>query len=150
MLSYTYSLGPVVRALSVLQLNKPVTPEEISKAVGSGNYAAKYVMLLNKYYGFTVTGQRDGRRIVSYTLVAEPANAAEIRNAQPAPKGKGKSKAKAVAKAVKAAPAPKKSSPRKSPRVRDEVEETFGSSGVMSAIDPDWDSVDGLNIKQLL
>ena len=91
-------IRPEIRALAVLQLGKTVTPQEINDHVGTGDYAAKYVSFLNTRYGFTITANKDGRKVVSYTVIAEPDNAAELRGQQPkAPK----------AKAVKAPKAPK-------------------------------------------
>ena len=76
-------IRPEIRALAVFRINKPVTPKEINDCVGTGDYAAKYVSFLNTRYGFTIEAQRDGRRVVSYTLVAEPANATDLRSMQP-------------------------------------------------------------------
>jgi hypothetical protein len=96
-------IRPEIRALAVLQLGKTVTPKEINDCVGTGDYAAKYVSFLNTRYGFTITANKDGRKVVSYTMIAEPANAAELRAAQPkAPK----------AKAAKVAKAPKAKAPK--------------------------------------
>ena len=92
-------IRPEIRALAVLQLNKTVTPQEINDCVGTGDYAAKYVSFLNTRYGFTITANKDGRKVVSYNVVAEPANAADLRSMTPkAPK----TKAPKVAKTVKA------------------------------------------------
>lgn len=74
---------PEIRALAVFKLNKPVTPKAINDCVGTGDYAAKYVSFLNTRYGFTITAQKDGRRVVSYTMIAEPKNAADLRSSQP-------------------------------------------------------------------
>jgi hypothetical protein len=164
----------------------PVTPAEINACVGTGDYAAKYISFLNTRYGFTITSQKDGRRILSYTLIAEPANAAELRAMQPkAPKTASKTKvvkAKAapVAKTAtkKVVPAVAKTMPTKSvadikaanlaklkevgaahkklaKRVRefDDVTETFGTTGEVGTsfnVDGDWDSVEGLDLKNLL
>lgn len=97
-------IRPEIRALAVLQLNKTVTPQEINDCVGTGDYAAKYVSFLNTRYGFTITANKDGRKVVSYNVVAEPANAAELRSMTPkAPTTKApKTKAPKVAKTVKA------------------------------------------------
>jgi len=76
-------IRPEIRALAVLQLGKTVTPAEINAHVGTGDYAAKYVSFLNTRYGFTITANKDGRKVVSYTVVAEPANAADLRSATP-------------------------------------------------------------------
>lgn len=165
--SASNGIRPELRALAVFTLNKPVTPQQVNDQVGTGNYAAKFVSILNSYYGCKITAQKDGRAVVSYTLVAEPDNIADLRAVRPdsvlTPRvlgqivtvtGKKTVKPKAVkSKSVPiktAAPSTKKPVVRKPVRSRDEVEETFGSSGVVHAVDSDWDSVDGLNIKQLL
>ena len=81
--SASNGIRPEIRALAVLQLGKTVTPKEINDHVGTGEYAAKYVSFLNTRYGFTITTQKDGRKVVSYTMIAEPANVAELRSATP-------------------------------------------------------------------
>ena len=87
--SASNGIRPEIRALAVLQLGKTVTPADINNHVGTGDYAAKYVSFLNTRYGFTITTQKDGRKVVSYTMIAEPANVAELRSATPkAPKAK--------------------------------------------------------------
>lgn len=73
-------IRPEIRALEVFPLGATVTPDVINAHVGTGDYAAKYVSFLNTRFGFTITANKDGRRVVSYTMVAEPANAAELRN----------------------------------------------------------------------
>jgi hypothetical protein len=103
--SASNGIRPEIRALAVLVMGKTVTPQEINDHVGTGDYAAKYVSFLNTRYGFTITANKDGRKVVSYTMIAEPANAAELRSAQPkAPKAKAAKVAKApkakVAKAL--------------------------------------------------
>lgn len=101
-------IRPEIRALAVLQLGKTVTPQEINDHVGTGDYAAKYVSFLNTRYGFTITANKDGRKVVSYNVVAEPANAADLRAATPkAPK----------AKAAKAPKAAKVAAPKAAPKV---------------------------------
>lgn len=70
---------PEFRALAVLKLNKWVKPEQVNAYVKTGDYAAKYVSLLNTRYGFTVEAKREGRKVVAYRVVAEPDNAAELR-----------------------------------------------------------------------
>jgi hypothetical protein len=75
-------IRPEIRALGVIELNKPVTPTEINTHVGTGNYAAKYITFLRRL-GFVIESNKDGRRVVSYTLIAEPENVAEIRATKP-------------------------------------------------------------------
>jgi len=87
--SASNGIRPEIRALAVLVMGKTVTPAQINDHVGTGDYAAKYVSFLNTRYGFTITANKDGRKVVSYTMIAEPANAAELRSATPkAPKVK--------------------------------------------------------------
>lgn len=81
--SASNGIRPEIRALAVIQLNKPVTPKQINDCVGTGDYAAKYISFLNTRYGFTITAQKDGRTVVSYTCIAEPLNVAELRAAKP-------------------------------------------------------------------
>lgn len=155
--SASNGIRPEIRALAVLQLGKTVTPKEINDHVGTGEYAAKYVSFLNTRYGFNITANKDGRRVVSYTVIAEPDNAAELRGATPkapktkatkvakAPKAKAPAKTASVDKeAIKAknletlkkvaadrnktaAKSAKKA--KRVPRESDYVRETFGSTG---------------------
>jgi len=81
--SASNGIRPEIRALAVLVMGKTVTPAEINAHVGTGDYAAKYVSFLNTRYGFTITANKDGRKVVSYTMIAEPANAADLRAATP-------------------------------------------------------------------
>lgn len=90
-------IRPEYRALAVIQLNKPVTPKEINDHVGTGDYAAKYISFLRRD-GFVFDCTKDGRRILSYTLVTEPANAASFRNMQVAAKVAKPAKTKAAKK----------------------------------------------------
>lgn len=154
-------IRPEIRALAVLQLNVPVTPAEINDHVGTGEYAAKYVSFLNTRYGFTITTQKDGRKVVSYTLIAEPANAAALRGATPSTAVAAPAKAKAKATKVAVPRKPKVTAERKvaasvkAPRkVRDydDVTETFGTSGEIASsfsVDGDWDSFEGVDLKYL-
>ena len=152
-------IRPEIRALAVLQLGKTVTPGEINDHVGTGEYAAKYVSFLNTRYGFTITANKDGRKVVSYTMIAEPANAADLRAMQPkAAKAPAKS-AKSVAD-IKAANLAKlkevaanRTKAAKRVREFDDVTEQFGTSGEVGTsfnVDRDWDSIDGLDLSKLL
>ena len=93
-------------ALEVFKLNKAVTPSEIDKHVG-GEYSSKYICQLRKR-GFEFEVSKDGRNVVSYTLIKEPKNAEEIRT------GTKKQKAPKVTKAPKA-PVAKKTASVKAP-----------------------------------
>lgn len=155
---------PEIRALAVFKLNKPVTPQQINDCVGTGDYAAKYVSFLNTRYGFTITAQKDGRRVVSYTMIAEPKNAAELRGMKP--KSKAKSAPKAKAKTVTVAPVKTEKSKTvvsakaaaakvvKPKKVKiDPVEKEFGSTGEIAtsySLDPEWDAVDNTSLPDFL
>ena len=172
-------IRPEIRALAVFPLGATVTPDVINAHVGTGDYAAKYVSFLNTRYGFKITANKDGRKVVSYTMIAEPDNAADLRAATPkAPKAKAVkapkiaapktvAKVKAPAKAVvdkeaikaknlatlKAVAAKKKAAPKSKVREFDDVTETFGTSGEVGTsfnVDRDWDSIDGLDLSKLL
>lgn len=147
-------IRPEIRALAVFKLNKPVTPKEINDCVGTGDYAAKYVSFLNTRYGFNITAQRDGRRVVSYTMVAEPANAAELRGTQPkSAKVVKMPKAKSFAPVVNKMMLPvvqKAAAIKLSRKPKDEVQETFGTDGTVGSIDGDWDSIDGLDLRKIV
>jgi hypothetical protein len=150
-------IRPEIRALAVFPLGATVTPDVINSHVGTGDYAAKYVSFLNTRYGFKITANKDGRKVVSYTMIAEPDNAATLRAAQPkAAKAKAAKVAKVpapikvVEKAIKAAnksisnkaaikaknletlkavAAKRKAAPKSKVREYDDVTETFGTSG---------------------
>lgn len=172
-------IRPEIRALAVLQLGKTVTPKEINDHVGTGDYAAKYVSFLNTRYGFTITANKDGRKVVSYNVVAEPANAAALRSQTPkvpktlmakatpkAPKAAAPKAAKAPAKSAKSVAAIKAKNletlkavaanrTKAAKRVRefDDVTEQFGTSGEIGTsfnVDRDWDSIEGLDLSKML
>jgi hypothetical protein len=68
--------------IHLIVLNKSVTPSDISDLVrpagSTKDYSAKYITFL-RLLGFDFTVQKDGRKIVSYVCITEPANAAAIR-----------------------------------------------------------------------
>lgn len=176
--SASNGVRPEYRALAVIQLNKPVTPTEINDCVGTGDYAAKYISFLRRD-GFVFDTTKDGRKIVSYTLIAEPVNAAYFRNMQPkrqtvnaSPKAKVAKPAKPVKTASMMTPAEIKaknletmkkvtakiskkvaaSKPKKR-KVVDYVEKDLGSTGEVATsftVDGDWDSMEGVNVKALI
>lgn len=144
---------PEFRALAVIKLNTPVTPTEINEYVGTGDYAAKYISFLRRD-GFVFDTTKVERKIVSYTLIAEPANAEYFRNLKP----KVKSTKQAVVKPVKVQPSkPVTGKVVRSKPVfdvaRDEVSKTFGSTGEIASaysVDADWDSMDNVDVRDFL
>jgi hypothetical protein len=159
-------------------VGKSVTPDEINNHVGRGDYAAKYMSFLRGRHGFEFSVTKNGRSVISYTLLSEPDNAAEVRAkatmtkpAKPVKvkaekKVKEKKEVTAVATEKMAAKKPKvvvthadedddvpvMDRARKSSRKIDEVEETFGTSGSVGSysVDADWDDMSDVNIKHLL
>ena len=141
------SIRPEIRALAVIKLNKPVTPAEINAHVGTGDYAAKYISFLKNRYGFTFSVQKNGRQVVSYTLLKEPKNVDALRGAKP------KAAAVAVAKVAKPVKAAKVSAAVSvKPAKVDVVQKQFGSTGEVSSynVDGDFDSMDGVDVKALV
>lgn len=157
----------IALTLAVMPVGVAVTPAEIEASVNNGPYAAKYISFLRRL-GFEVSVQKDGRNVVSYTIVSEPADAADHRKlkeskpkAAPAAKAPNEKKVKVVAtaKPKKAKVVKQKAAAAKPKREKsimdanyDEVEKTFGSSGAIGnySVDPDWDSMDGIDVGNFL
>jgi hypothetical protein len=162
------------RVLPAIQPGVPFTPEAIDQIVG-GEYSSKFVFYLREL-GFEFSNTKDGRKIVSYTLIKEPADAAAIRGAT-ASAGRGKNatpkaprvKAAKVAKPAKStksvaeikaanlaklkAVGAKQSKVAKRVREYDDVTEQFGNTGEVGTsfnVDRDWDSIEGLDLQKLL
>jgi len=149
-------IKPEIRALAVILLNKPVTPSEINECVGTGNYAAKYITFLRRL-GFVFESNKDGRSIVSYTLVKEPDNAKDLRSTKTKKtvekvKAKPPVEKKKVVK-TKANKAKAKVETKKVPKVEKKtnvVPNIFVSPSNSSfAIDRDWDNF-GESLNSLL
>ena len=162
------------RVLPAIQPGVPFTPEAIDQIVG-GEYSSKFVFYLREL-GFEFSNTKDGRKIVSYTLIKEPADAAAIRGATAsAPRGKNaapkapKIKAAKVAKPAKStksiaeikaanlaklkAVGAKQAKVAKRVREYDDVTEQFGNSGEVGTsfnVDRDWDSIEGIDLQKLL
>ena len=158
------------RVLPAIQPGVPFTPEAIDQIVG-GEYSSKFVFYLREL-GFEFSQNKDGRKIVSYTLIKEPADAAAIRGATAsAPRGQGAAKAPKVkaakpAKSTKSvadikaanlaklkAVGAKQAKVAKRVREYDDVTEQFGNSGEVGTsfnVDRDWDSIDGLDLTKLI
>lgn len=136
-------IPPQVRALAVIKLGVPVTPSEINKCVDTGNYASKWILYL-KIMGFEFEVKKDGRNVVSYTMISEPKNAAELRAMQP--------------KSFNVKTTAKSSSPKiiivpKKPvnnlaKIKAAAEKLAATN--VPAVDPSWDSIDGVDIKQIV
>jgi hypothetical protein len=160
--SASNGVRPEFRALAVIKLNQPVTPTEINDYVGTGDYAAKYISFLRRD-GFVFDTTKDGRKIVSYTLIGEPANAEFFRNRQPKAKAAKVTKQPAVDLEALKSFKIKAAAPIKTKKVvsskpvfdiaQDEVSKTFGSTGEIASsysVDSDWDSMDGVDARDFL
>ena len=156
-------------ALQIMEVGKAVTPSEINKHVGRGDYAAKYISFLKNRHGFDFSVQKDGRTVVSYTLTAEPKNAAEVRakaTAGAAPKAAKAPKVKAskpvkVRQSKQTASAPVKKAARNvlkdaADKQADALLAEIGMknageyAGGTYSVDPDWDSMDGIDVANFL
>ena len=156
-------------ALNLFKSKGTVTPDQINKHVGKGNYASKYVLYL-KLAGHDITTTKQGRTVVSYTYVGINKNVDTsikasdrragsmltgkpvVKAAKPAPKSApvkvAKAKPKKTAKPVMTKEEIKKATEaimalrEKDKAVKDEVTQVFGSSGAVSSygVDADWDS----------
>ena len=102
-MSKTKNPNLLARVLEKMVIGVPVSPKEIEDHANGGPYSSKWMLYL-RMRGFDITVQKEGRKVVSYTLVAEPADAAEQRKgkekAVPKPKAPKVAKPKKV-KAVK-------------------------------------------------
>jgi hypothetical protein len=147
---------PEIRALAVMQMGKPVTPSEINACVGTGDYAAKYISFLKNRYGFDFSVQKNGRQVVSYTMLKEPSNVAELRGAQPKQKAVKVAKVAKPSKAqkviAKVAPSVKNVKDQEADRLLAELNmKNAGEvAGGSYSIDNDWDSVEGVDLKALI
>lgn len=166
-------------ALQLFEIGKAVTPSEINAHVGRGDYAAKYISFLRGRHGFDFSVQKDGRTVVSYTLISEPENAAEVRARADATAVKANkvfeaaaTKIKKTAKAAKpkqakvrqskqTAPATVKKAARnvlkdKADKEADAILAELGMkrggeyAGGTYSVDPDWDSMDGIDVANFL
>ena len=159
------------------KIGKAVTPSEINAHVGRGDYAAKYISFLRGRHGFDFSVQKDGRTVVSYTLISEPDNAADVR-AMATGSGSVKAAKAAKPKAAKAAK-PKASKPVKARQSKQtatapvkkaarnvlkekadrEADALLAEIGMKNAgeyaggtysVDPEWDSMDGIDVANFL
>lgn len=66
-----HSKRPEYVALEIMEVGQPVAPSKIDAHVGVGKYSSKYVSFL-KRDGYVINVNKDGRNVVSYTLVSRP------------------------------------------------------------------------------
>jgi len=149
------------KALELFQkIGDKATPADIDKHVGgTGSYYSKHMSVMRRW-GFEFDVEKDGRMIVSYTLIKEPANAAEYRTGRPVKEKKVKVKKTVAKKAVKAKTA-KKATDVKAKNFatikavaekRKEEKKVIESAPTPTsyAVDEDWDSVENVDIAALV
>lgn len=165
------------QVLQIMPMSVPVTPTQINDHIGKGNYASKHVLYL-KILGYDFDTNKDGRSVVSYTLTKVPDNHQVLINNASGKGTKTKvAKAPKVAKTpvvVASTPkatkvkAPKKVAAKKSvadikaanlsklkavgQRFKAEQVQvlTEAPASTSFSIDNDWDSVEGLDLKNLI
>lgn len=161
---------PHEKLLEIMNVGDTLTPSEIDKHVGNGNYASKHIWFLGKL-GFVFDIKKEGRSVLSYTMISEPDNAADIRNcvsdAKPAKVAKAKTVKVAKPKAAKPVKAKvsKQTPVKKAARsvLKDKAEKQADAllaelgmknageyAGGTYSVDPDWDSMDGIDVANFL
>jgi hypothetical protein len=163
-------------ALAFLKSKGSATPAEINAHVGKGNYAAKYVCYL-KLEGYEIETVKNGRTVVEYKFISDGDSA--TRNYQWVPPAQRNGTAAPKQKKIKAAAKPKASKPVKvrqskqtasapvkkaarqilKDRADAEADRLLAEIGMKNAgeyaggtysIDPDWDSMDGIDVANFL
>ena len=164
------------RALAFLKEKGTATPAQIEKHVGQGAYASKYVCYL-KLRGYEIETVKTGRTVTEYKFISDGDSATRDyqwvapsqRGANAAPKQK---KVK-VAKMPKASKPVKVRQSKQTPsaavkkaarnvlkeRADAEADRLLAEIGMKNAgeyaggtysIDPDWDSMDGIDVANFL
>lgn len=159
-------------ALDFLKSKGSATPDEINAHVGRGNYAAKYVCYL-KLEGYEIETVKSGRTVTEYKFISDGNSA--TRNYQwvpPAKRGQAAAPKAAKPKTAKAAKpkavktkvskqTPVKKAARnvlkdKADKQADALLAELGMknageyAGGTYSIDPDWDSMDGIDVANFL
>lgn len=161
-------------ALEFLKRKGTATPDEINSHVGRGNYASKYICYL-KLEGYEIETVKDGRTVTAYKFISDGDSA--TRNYQWVPPAQRGKTAAPKQKKVKAAAKPKASKPVKvrqskqtapvakaarnvlKERADAEADRLLAEIGMKNAgeyaggtysVDPDWDSMDGIDVANFL
>ena len=170
-------VSPQLRVLALFQRKPELTPDEIDQHVGRGPYASKYVCFL-KALGHNIDTVKDGRQVLRYVYAGMrtlPLGAPKrpVSEQPKIVKADTKEPRKPKTKKVKAPPTEEeiraknltlmrkillKKKPKKVAKASrtiygDIVEQEFGSTGEIAKsynIDKDWDSVEGLDIQELI
>lgn len=157
---------PHEKLLEIMNVGDTLTPSEIDAHVGNGNYASKHIWFLGKL-GFVFDIKKEGRSVLSYTMISEPDNAADIRNPVAAvkPAKAAKTAAPKAAKPVKARQSKQTAPVAKAARnvLKDKADKQADAllaelgmknageyAGGTYSVDPDWDSMDGIDVANFL
>ena len=162
-------------ALEFLKQKGSATPAEINAHVGKGNYAAKYVCYL-KLYGYEIETVKDGRTVTEYKFISDGDSATRnFKWVAPADRGKVKTPKVKTAKVAKpkaskpvkvrqskqtpSAPVKKAARNALKDRADAEADRLLAEIGMKNAgeyaggtysVDPDWDSMDGIDVANFL
>lgn len=162
-------------ALAFLKSKGSATPDEINAHVGRGNYAAKYVCYL-KLEGYEIETVKSGRTVTEYKFISDgdsatrnyqwvpPAKrgqAAAPKAAKPKTAKAAKSKAEKPVKVKVSKQTPVKKAARsvlkdKADKQADALLAELGMrnageyAGGTYSVDPDWDSMDGIDVANFL
>lgn len=146
------------------KIGSKATPEQIDKHVGgTGSYYSKRICYL-RIWGFEFDVEKEGRKIISYTLTKEPTDAEKYRTGKPVKEKKVKAVAKTKTKVA----------PKAKTKVESKKEDTVKASNLAKikavaekkkeekkiiesapaptsfAVDPDFDSVEDVDISALV
>jgi hypothetical protein len=160
-------------ALDFLKSKGTATPDEINAHVGKGNYASKYICYL-KLEGYEIETVKTGRTVTEYKFISDGDSATrEYKWVAPAQRGKTaapktkKVKAPKASKPVKvrqskqtpSAPVKKAARNVLKERADAEADRLLAEIGMKNAgeyaggtysVDPDWDSMDGIDVANFL
>lgn len=168
-------VAPQFLVLDLFKKKPELTPEEIDQRVGRGPYASKYVCFL-KALGHNIDTVKDGRKVLRYvyggsrllplglptpSVHKRPKKATNKKPRKPkAPKApvelteeQIRAKNLALMRKILLKNKPKKVAKPRRDMYGDIVEQEFGTSGEIAKsynIDKDWDSVEGLDIQELI
>lgn len=150
----------LVMTLDLLKSKKTVTPAEINKHVGKGNYASKYICYL-KNRGHNIETTKQGREIVGYKYLGLNGSTQRVKRAsQRGTVNKASVPVKEKNVSGKGNPVMSKEEIKKAAAAihkmrqknqKNEVEKVFTASVPASSysIDTDWDNVDNINKRDL-
>ena len=164
------------RALAFLKEKGSATPAQIEKHVGQGAYASKYICYL-KLRGYEIETVKTGRTVTEYKFISDGDSAtSDYQWVPPAQRGANatpKQKKAKVAKAPKASKPVKVRQSKQTPsapvkkaarnalkdhadamadRLLAEIGMKNGGeyAGGTYSVDPDWDSMDGIDVANFL